>query len=78
MAKRVRKVAATVEVSALVRGGRGGHRKLWAFGYADLAHVLGCEEWAVRRQVQRGLLDPLDLVALARAVTAAQAASSTS
>ncbi len=43
---------------------RRGRPRLWAFGYADLARLLGCSEMAVRKLVQRGRLDPLDLAAL--------------
>lgn len=65
------KIRATVHVSHRVsqpksrnRKGRTGPRKLWAFGYADLADLLGVHPGSVRRLVARGKLDPGDLRSL--------------
>ena len=35
--------------------------RLWAFGYGDLADLLGVTEGTARRLVSRGLMDPSDL-----------------
>lgn len=40
--------------------------RLWAFGYADLAALLGIGEGALRNQVSAGKLDPLDLESICR------------
>lgn len=56
----------TVIVSGLVPWARknGGQLRLWAFGYADLAALLGMKEGTVRQAVAEGRLDPGDLVQL--------------
>ena len=41
--------------------GKGGNSKLWAFGYATLADLLGLSEMAVRQLVKRARLNPKDL-----------------
>lgn len=47
---------------------RSGERlRLWAYGYADLAALLGTTEGAVRQLVRRGRLDPKDLRAVCEA-----------
>lgn len=38
--------------------------KLWAYGYADLAILLGTSEEAVRQRVCRGDFDPGDLISV--------------
>lgn len=40
---------------------RRGRPRIWAFGYADLARLLGCSEAAVRQLVKRERLNPKDL-----------------
>lgn len=41
---------------------KGGRQvKLWAYGYADLAKLLGCREGAVREAVSAGAFDPSDI-----------------
>lgn len=50
-----------VIVSRLVRRGR---TRLWAYGYADLAMLLGVSEGAVRQLVRRGKLDPSSLASV--------------
>lgn len=47
------------------RGGRGP--KLWAYGYSDLARLLGVSEGAIRQRVARKLFDPSDMEAVCRA-----------
>jgi hypothetical protein len=56
----------TVCVSHLVpRSKRGGSwPRLWAYGYADLARLVGKSEDAVRHDVQRGNVDPVDLASV--------------
>jgi len=44
---------------------RGGHSRLWAYGYADLARLLGTTEQALRARVARGW-DPSDLGSVCR------------
>jgi hypothetical protein len=53
-------------VSPLVpRSKRGGSwPRLWAYGYSDLARLVGKSEDAVRHDVQRGRLDPADLASV--------------
>jgi hypothetical protein len=46
---------------------RRGRPRLWAFGYADLALLLGCSEGAVRQLVKRQRLDPRDLASICTA-----------
>ena len=50
------KVKRTVEVSERVAKPRksGGRTRLWAYGYGDLAVLLGVPEYAVRRWVAAG------------------------
>lgn len=40
---------------------RRGRPRLWAYGYADLAQLLGCSESAVRQLVARQRINPRDL-----------------
>ncbi len=51
-----------VTLSALVPS--GGRPQLWAYGYADLARLLGLSEAALRQRVRRGTFDPGDLAAV--------------
>lgn len=46
---------------------RKGRPRLWAFGYADLAQLLGRSEAAVRQLVARGRIDPRDLASVCAA-----------
>jgi prophage antirepressor-like protein len=43
-----------------------GRPRMWAFGYADLAELLGITEQSVRNMVAQGKLDPTSLEALCR------------
>lgn len=43
------------------RAASGGHSRLWAFGYADFARLLGLSESRLRRLVSLGELDLGDL-----------------
>ena len=45
---------------------RGGHSRMWAYGYADLARLLGTTEAAIRQRVARGW-DPGSLEAVCAA-----------
>jgi len=40
---------------------------MWAYGYADLAKLLGVTEQAIRQRVTRKQFDPGDLAAVCRA-----------
>lgn len=46
---------------------RGGRRALWAFGYDDLAALLGVTTRTARRMVRTGAIDPADLEQLTAA-----------
>lgn len=51
-----------VEHNDIRRGGsRGRSPKLWAYGYADLARLLGTTEGALRARVARGAAHPGDM-----------------
>ena len=41
--------------------GAGRGPRLWAFGYADFARLLGTTEDALRTRAKRGTFDPSDL-----------------
>lgn len=43
---------------------RGGHPRLWAFGYPELADLFGMSEPAVRQAVHRGQVHPIDLASV--------------
>lgn len=43
-----------------------GRPRLWAYGYADLAALLGCTEKAVRHLVARERFDPACLESVMR------------
>ena len=43
------------------RPGSGGRARLWAYGYSDLARLLGTTEAAMRARVARGTVFPGDL-----------------
>ena len=60
-----RKSVRTVIESGLVP--KGGRPRLWAYGYADLAELLGTTQDGVRSRVKRGTLDPSDLVSICEA-----------
>jgi hypothetical protein len=60
-----RKSVRTVIESGLVP--KGGRPRLWAYGYADLAELLGTTQDGVRSRVKRGTLDPGDLVSICEA-----------
>lgn len=60
MAKKV----ATVMMSSLAES--KGPRKLWGFGYADLAALLKIHPTTVRRLVAEGEIDPSDLMSIFR------------
>jgi hypothetical protein len=47
--------------------GSGGHARLWAFSYADLAALLDTSTGAVRTLVAAGRLDPTSLESVCRA-----------
>lgn len=64
MASAGKKARRTVLESGLVP--RGGRPLLWAYGYADLAVLLGTTTAAVRQLVQRGELDPSSLESVCR------------
>lgn len=49
------------------RAPRGGHTKLWGYGYQTLARLLGMTPGSVRNAVSAGRLDPADLEAVCRA-----------
>lgn len=58
----------TVEHSDRKRAkGKGRGPKLWAYGYADLARLLGTTEGALRARVARGTAHPEDLAWVAAA-----------
>lgn len=46
---------------------KAGRPLLWAYGYADLAALLGTTEEGVRSRVKRGSLDPSSLESIAQA-----------
>jgi len=46
---------------------KGGRPRLWAYGYADLAELLGTTTEGIRCRVKRGTLDPGDLDDVCRA-----------
>lgn len=46
---------------------QGGPIRLWAFGYADLADLLGLKEATVRRLVGDEKFDPSDLGSICKA-----------
>lgn len=52
---------------------RKGRSRLWAYGYADLAALLGTTEGAARQAVARGTLNPKDLRAVCEAWQAREA-----
>jgi hypothetical protein len=45
---------------------RGGHSRMWAYGYAELARLLGTTEAAIRQRVARKQFDPGDLESVCR------------
>ncbi len=47
----------------------GGSSRIWAFSVSDIAVAVGKTEGAVRKDLQRGKLDPKDLASLASYVT---------
>jgi hypothetical protein len=52
-------------VTTRERAPRGGHSRLWGYGYADLAALLGYRSVAaVRNAVCRRLFDPGDLASV--------------
>jgi hypothetical protein len=54
--------------TTLEKGERG---RLWAYGYADLARLLGVKEGALRARVMRGW-NPGDLLGVAREIVRRQ------
>lgn len=56
----------TVEISERVPCGKRVRVRLWAFGYRDLAALLGVTEQRVRVLVSRGRLDPASLEGVCR------------
>lgn len=52
---------------------KAGRPRLWAYGYADLAVLLGTSVEGVRARVRRGTLDPSSLESICRALSRAQA-----
>ena len=49
------------------RAPRGGHTKLWGYGYETLSRLLGMTPGSLRNAVAAGRLDPGDLESICEA-----------